>query len=198
MRRRLEKKPRSKALKSLSDRTRNSKPKSSASTSMYEMRPAHPKDEVRLSEFTNITTSLSDDEEDVNDGDVTRILERKTDPSTKRKPSAARGAEDDVFGTILSKIVDHVKTAASSSSSSSGRNLSSKSDSSNNLRFDDTTEHRSNYSKRRLSIQVRRASDFLFSSHHREDDQDEEEEHHHQWEDKVEDTGVDDANDWEL
>ena len=191
MRRQLEKKPRSKALKSLSDRTRISKPKSSKSPVTCK---AHPKDEVRLSEFTSITTSLSDDEEDVNDDDATvcSILERKADPRLK----ASRSAEDDVFGTILSKIVDHVKIAASSSSSS-GRNLSSKSDSSNKLGYDDTTEHRSNYSKRRLSIQVRRASDFLFSSHHREDDHDEEKEQH-QWEVKVEDTGVDDANDWEL
>lgn len=158
----------------------------------------YPKDDVRLSEFTSITASLSDDEEDVNDDDVTTILVRKADPacSSKGDSPATRGAENDVFGTILSKIVDHVKIAASSSSSS-GRSLSSKSESSNNLGYDDTTEHRSNYSKRRLSIQVRRASDFLFSSHHREDDHDEEEEEH-QWEVKVEDSGVDDVNDWDL
>ena len=198
MRRQLEKKPRSKTLKSLSDRTRIGKPKSSTSLATCK---GHPKDEIRLSEFTSITcsTSLSDDEEDVNDDDTTvcTILERKAD----RRLQARQSAEDDAFGTILSKIVNHVKIAASSSSSS-GRNLSSKSDSSNNLGIDDTTEHRSNYSKRRLSIQVRRASDFLFSSHHREDtEDDDEEEVQHQWEVKVEDTtctGVDDVNDWEL
>ena len=216
MRRKLEKKPRAKALKSLSDRTRSGISETSTSTSpaTCKMRPSYPKDEVRLSEFTSITctTSLSDDDddddddvsdEDVSDDDATTTLERKRDPSSKKKPRTRRCTEDDAFGTLLSKIMDHFMIASSSSSfsssSSSGRKLPSKLDSSNNLGNDGTAEHRSNYSKRRLSIQVRRASDFLFSSHHRDSEKDDEEAEQHQWKINVEDTGVDgDANGWEL
>ena len=183
MRRQLEQRPRTKALKSLSDRTRNHRPNSS--TTVGKVRPAHSKDEVRLSEFTSITTSLSDDEEDGNDDtDYTPLAEKKACPSSKQ--TARRRGEDDIFGTMLNKIVDHVKIG----SSSPGRS----SDSSNDDLANDTTEHRSNYSKRRLSIQVRRASDFLFSSHHRKDDG-EEKADEHQWEVKVED---DYCVDWDL
>ena len=143
----------------------------------------------RLSEFTSITASLSDDEED-----GSYMFERKASPSSEQPlVGSSRGAEDDIFGTILNKIVDHVKIG-STSSRQSRRNLSSKSDSSNDI-TSDTTEHRSNYSKRRLSIQVRRASDFLFSSHHCEEKGDDEAEEQHQWEVQIQDDCVDD---WDL
>lgn len=151
--------PRAKVLKSLSDGPACSK--STPSTSANDIRHQS-KDEdtgIRLSEFTSITTSLSDAEEDVDD----LMFDRQASANIQ-----TRGGEEDTLGTILHKIVGHVKVASSRSS----RKLSTSPDD----LADATTEHRSNYSKRRLSITARRASDFLFSSHHRDDDDEEDSE----------------------
>jgi len=145
---------------------------------------------IRLSEFTSITASLSDDEnESVKDAAVSQ---RQRDMASKKRSPEVHG-EEDPFRITLSKMVDHVRAASS-------RNFHAKSVASNDFN-DDTTEHRSNYcstySKNRSSLHVRRASDFLFSSHHHgEEKKEEEEEEGHQWEITDVVDNKESSNDW--
>jgi len=190
MRRRLDQR---RTLASFSDHTKSSKPTSSTivSSKVRNEKHHHPNKAkiagIRLSEFTSITVSLSDDEnESVEDATVSQ----RQRVMASKKPSPEVHGEEDTFRITLSKMVDHVRAASS-------RNFHAKSVASNDL-SDDTTEHRSNYcstySENRTSLHVRRASDFLFSSHHHGEEK--EEEDHHQWEITDVVDNKESSNDW--
>ena len=120
----------------------------------------------RMSELTN-NSNWDDDDDDDNDNDdddKSVDLEDVTNPgagasgSSRSLFSLGGNASGGSSRSVFSDLVDRVKYTSSSNLSAFSDGLAEEAG---------LKKHRSAYFKERVSVRVRRASDFLFSSHHK-------------------------------